>query len=720
MLSITAFPRRFVTSNKRHCVRALSSVGPRGYAPPKELRRQPPAQRTQQVHVRALAAAQPAVAITIETRDGLQPEADWYTTAPRTPFNDPAFPGLLEDGCLHSIAMPNLATCSRQEVLDYFDNTWALTDMIFSSFQNEEAFVTPPPHGLRHPMAFYYGHPTCFYVNKFRLAGLLPGPVDPAFEDLFEVGVDEMRWDDMSKNEKEWPSLEAMQAYRRQVYSIIKDIISAHPELADGHAPITPASQTWALFMALEHDRIHLETSSVLMQEHDVNNFKMPALFPKYHPSATGVRAKVPAEGVDFPSNPLLVVAGGAVHLGKSVDYPSFGWDNEYGAKDVEVGPFRASAQLVSNGEFWQFVKDSGYLNPAHWSTTGWAWRSFRNTKWPSFWRPDGPQGSHQYKLRALFDEIPMQWDWPAQVNLHEAQAFCKWKQARDGLSDEVYHVITEPMHHLLREPEERANALPDAIQQLPAAATMAATAGRNTNVAFSSFSPVDAMPANSHGFRDVFGNAWEWCEDHMSPLPGFEIHPVYDDFTVPCFDGEHHIIMGGSYMSSGDNGASKFARYHFRPHFFQHAGFRVAASPVDAATQSYELVTSCINAPEPHAKLNPFRTASTVQLNASNASVFLTKLDQQADAAWRDFTAGVSLVEIPATASLADAMEVLAHGEMLLVTDEGLSKELRASVDGNRGDVALVKESWLPRIEKENDCVSRVAMIPASIWKRG
>jgi len=32
---------------------------------------------------------------------------------------------------------------------------------------------------------------------------------------------------------------------------------------------------------------------------------------------------------------------------------------------------------------------------------------------------------------------------------------------------------------------------------------------------------------------------------------------------------------MGGSFISTG-NLASKFARYHFRPHFFQHAGFRV------------------------------------------------------------------------------------------------------------------------------------------------
>ncbi|CAE7287211.1 egt1, partial [Symbiodinium pilosum] len=71
-------------------------------------------------------------------------------------------------------------------------------------------------------------------------------------------------------------------------------------------------------------------------------------------------------------------------------------------------------------------------------------------------------------------------------------------------------------------------------------------------------------------------GNAWEWTEDHFNPLEGFKVHYTYDDFSTPCFDGRHHIIMGGSFVSKSDNGASGFCRYHFRPHFLQHSGFRL------------------------------------------------------------------------------------------------------------------------------------------------
>ena len=49
------------------------------------------------------------------------------------------------------------------------------------------------------------------------------------------------------------------------------------------------------------------------------------------------------------------------MELGKPDDWPSFGWDNEYGAEAREVPPFATSSFLVSNGEFFEFVADGGY-----------------------------------------------------------------------------------------------------------------------------------------------------------------------------------------------------------------------------------------------------------------------------------------------------------------------------------------------------------------------
>lgn len=105
---------------------------------------------------------------------------------------------------------------------------------------------------------------------------------------------------------------------------------------------------------------------------------------------------------------------------------------------------------------------------------------------------------------------------------------------------------------------------------------------GTNLNLAYSSQNPVDFFPPSQTGHKDTTGSAWEWTEDHFNPLLGFEVHHVYDDFSTPCFDGKHSMIVGGSFVSTGDE-ASTFARFHFRPHFLQHSGFRLVASNDEA-----------------------------------------------------------------------------------------------------------------------------------------
>ena len=48
-------------------------------------------------------------------------------------------------------------------------------------------------------------------------------------------------------------------------------------------------------------------------------------------------------------------------------------------------------------------------------------------------------------------------------------------------------------------------------------------------------------------------GNVWTWTEDDFNPLEGFAVSPLYTDFSTPCFDGLHTVIMGGSFISTGD-----------------------------------------------------------------------------------------------------------------------------------------------------------------------
>lgn len=139
---------------------------------------------------------------------------------------------------------------------------------------------------------------------------------------------------------------------------------------------------------------------------------------------------------------------------------------------------------------------------------------------------------------------------------------------------------------------------------------------------------PVHGTTPNEAGIYDVFGNAWHWCIDTFSPLHDFDIHPFYEDFSTPCFDGLHHVIMGGSFISTG-NLSSKYARYHFRPHFYQQASFRLVKQQIEVESGTSDkdlmecykvynrkIMTSDTDSPGPYVGNYPFRRSAESYAN--------------------------------------------------------------------------------------------------------
>ena len=55
---------------------------------------------------------------------------------------------------------------------------------------------------------------------------------------------------------------------------------------------------------------------------------------------------------------------------------------------------------------------------------------------------------------------------------------------------------------------------------------------------------PVNLYPPTSMGVYDVYGNVWEWTEDHFNGLPGFKTNYLDDDYSTPSFDSRHTMIM--------------------------------------------------------------------------------------------------------------------------------------------------------------------------------
>jgi 5-histidylcysteine sulfoxide synthase/putative 4-mercaptohistidine N1-methyltranferase len=441
----------------------------------------------------------------------------------------------------------------REEIKGYFNLTWTLYERLFETLVSDDVFYERP-QPLRHPLIFYFGHTATFFVNKLTLSKQLKKRINPAFESLFAIGVDEMSWDDLNDAHYDWPTVQAVRDYRNEVSKAINELIDE----IDISLPIGWDSPMWPIMMGIEHERIHLETSSVLIRQLELDLVKPHACFPRFGKSGAA------------PENELLPVEGGLVQLGKEKNHPLYGWDNEYGTAQFDVPSFSASRYLVSNGEFLEFINAGGYSRNDWWDEEGLAWRNYHTAAMPEFWR--GEPGA--YRLRLMTEEIPLPMNWPVEVCYLEAKAFCNWKSDQTGqqvrMPDEAEYRRLLEVTGLDREPHKN-----------PISA--------NWNLEHGASSvPVDTF---AHGdFYDVVGNVWQWNETPIYPFDGFEVHPLYDDFTVPTFDNRHNLIKGGSWISTG-NEITLNSRYAFRRHFYQHSGFRYVVSdkPVKKDYDVYE-----------------------------------------------------------------------------------------------------------------------------------
>jgi len=426
----------------------------------------------------------------------------------------------------------------REEIREYFHKTYSLFEKLFECLKDDDVFYLKS-EPTRHPMIFYFGHTATFFINKLIVSHVIHDRLNAEYESMFAVGVDEMNWDDMNSKHYTWPRVDDVKAYRDQVRLKIDELISTLPLTL----PIRQEDPMWVILMGIEHERIHIETSSVLHRQLPIELIQDNNYFPRCD------------EISDAPKNEMVSIEGGLISLGKNKDHHLYGWDNEYGSKEVEVGAFKCSKYLVSNGEFSEFLKDKGYENELLWDDEGLEFLKSRDVSSPVFWIK---QDDSSYKYRAMLEEMDMPDNWPVDVNYLEAKAFCRWKSHKEGKD---YRLLSEAEWHRL--------------YQKAGIKDISEFDDRKANINFRYWA--SSSPVNKFAFGDLFdvmGNVWQWTESHMDAYEGFEVHPAYDDFSVPTFDGKHNLIKGGSWASTG-NELMKHSRYAFRRHFYQHAGFR-------------------------------------------------------------------------------------------------------------------------------------------------
>ena len=262
-----------------------------------------------------------------------------------------------------------------------------------------------------------------------------------------------------------------------------------------------------------------------------------------------------PATHGDDRTDRMVRLPGGTFTMGTDNDV-GFEADGEGPAREVTLDPFYVDRFAVTNAEFLQFVRDTGYTTDAErfgWSfvfheflnvddedsavdsvaETSW-WLVVEGTNWL---RPDGPSSN-------VIDDDRL--DHPVtHVSWRDARAYADWAgkrlpteaeweyAARGGLEGKRYP-WGDDLHP---GGEHRCNIWQGDFPE------------ENTGEdGYLATAPVDAFEPNDFGLCNVAGNVWEWCGDWFSPTHHTTDAYDPDNPTGPP-EGEERVMRGGSHL---------------------------------------------------------------------------------------------------------------------------------------------------------------------------
>ncbi len=270
------------------------------------------------------------------------------------------------------------------------------TDQLFDLLKPEALYCRPVPE--RHRLIFYLGHLEAFDWNQIGRQALDAPSFHPEFDKLFEFGIDPPVGEERADQPRDWPGVEEVRAYNRQVRERIDELLEQAPEQI--------------VNVALEHRLMHAETFAYLL--HNV------AYEQKNSPPTERVHAarRSPQGMIDIPA--------GVATLGQRRG--EFGWDNEFEEQHVRVPGFAIDKYKITNGQYLEFVK-AGAQAPHFWVKRGNAW-FYRGSLSPRRKRAATPNGrENRCLLRRSSTGLLMQ--HPPAMSVHiRGETQCRIKGA--------------------------------------------------------------------------------------------------------------------------------------------------------------------------------------------------------------------------------------------------------------------------------------------------
>ena len=169
------------------------------------------------------------------------------------------------------------------------------------------------------------------------------------------------------------------------------------------------------VLLGINHEQQHQE----LFFTDQKYNFSVNPLFPAYSEKAF-------CEDENKKGNDFIAIKEGMYEIGFSGE--DFCYDNELTRHKVFLESFEISENLVTNGDFIEFIEDNGYERFEFWHDDALAWKGDNNITQPMYWHKiDGKWFQYTMAgLRQIQENHIL-----AHITYFEASAFAQWKGLR-------------------------------------------------------------------------------------------------------------------------------------------------------------------------------------------------------------------------------------------------------------------------------------------------
>jgi ergothioneine biosynthesis protein EgtB len=419
--------------------------------------------------------------------------------------------------------MPRIASGTELDLKARFEATRALSLALVAPLSDADATAQSMPDAS--PAKWHLAH-TSWFFETFLMRDHVPGyqlfdthwPF--LFNSYYEAEGD--RYARPQRGLLTRPSLAEVIDYRRHVDAALS---AAWPQLLETQADL--------IELGIHHEQQHQELLLTDLKHLFSCNPLGPAVWPLE-----------PGEGQDnhYVGDLVWTAAPeGLVEIGH--DGTGFAFDNEQPVHRHHLTPYALADRPITNGEWFSFIEDNGYVTPALWLSDGWAWVKGNAIETPLYWR----RTHHSWEQFTLSGWRPIDPAAPVtHISFFEADAYATWAGAR--LPTEQEWEAAAHLHDVTL-----------GVQLDQAGAVMPRfTPGRE-------------------GLTGLFGNVWEWTGSAYRPYPGFRTAPgAVGEYNGKFMSGQF-VLKGGSCATPRGHVRASYRNFFYPHQRWQFTGLRLA-----------------------------------------------------------------------------------------------------------------------------------------------